>query len=115
MLLAGVGVYGVIEGRVTERTRELGLRSALGATPVKLVGLVLRQGLILTGAGIVVGIAAAAGATQAIASLLFGIEPFDPLTYVGVAAMLLAVSLVACYAPAFRAARVDPVVALRSE
>ena len=115
LLLAGVGVYGVIEGRVTERTRELGLRSALGATPVKLVGLVLRQGLILTGAGIVVGIAAAAGATQAIASLLFGIEPFDPLTYVGVAAILLAVSLVACYAPAFRAARVDPVVALRSE
>jgi putative ABC transport system permease protein len=115
LLLAGVGVYGVIEGRVTERTRELGLRSALGATPVKLVGLVLRQGLILTGTGVVVGIAAAAGATQAIASLLFGIEPFDPLTYIGVAAILLAASLVACYAPAFRAARVDPVVALRSE
>ena len=115
LLLAGVGVYGVIEARVTERTREIGLRSALGATPVKLVGLVLRQSLILTGAGIVVGIAAAAGATQAIASLLFGIEAFDPLTYAGVAALLLAVALVACYAPAFRAARIDPVVALRSE
>ena len=70
---------------------------------------------MLTAAGIVVGVGGCAGATRAIASLLFGIEPFDPLTYAGVAAYLLAVALVACYAPAFRAARVDPVVALRGE
>ena len=114
LLLAGVGVYGVIEGSVTERTREIGVRSALGATPAKLAALVVGQGLALTAVGIVLGVLAAAGATQAIASLLFGIEPFDPVTYVGVVALLLAVAFVACYAPAARAARVDPAITLRA-
>jgi putative ABC transport system permease protein len=115
LLLAGVGVYGVIEGSVTERTREIGVRSALGATPARLAALVVGQGLGLTAIGIVLGVLAAAGATQAIASLLFGIEPFDPATYLGVVALLLGVAFVACYAPAARAARVDPAITLRAD
>jgi ABC-type antimicrobial peptide transport system permease subunit len=115
LLLAGVGVYGVIEGRVTERTRELGLRSALGAKPAALAALVVGQGLVLTGVGVVVGLLTAVGATQGMAALLFGIEPFDPITYIGVAALLLAVAFVACYAPAARAARIDPAITLRAD
>jgi putative ABC transport system permease protein len=115
LLLAGVGVYGVIEGSVTERTREIGVRSALGATPTRLAALVVGQGLGLTAIGIVLGVLAAAGATQAIASLLFGIAPFDPVTYAGVMALLLGVAFAACYAPAARAARVDPAITLRAD
>ena len=115
LLLAGVGVYGVIEGSVTERTREFGVRSALGATPTRLAALVVGQGLGLTAIGIVLGVLAAAGATRAIASLLFGIEPFDLVTYAGVVVLLLAIAFVACYAPAFRAARIDPSVTLRAD
>lgn len=115
LLLAGVGVYGVIEGSVTERTRELGVRSALGATPARLAALVVGQGLGLTAVGIVLGALGAAGATQLIASLLFGIEPFDPMTYGGVVALLLGVAFVACYAPAARASRADPAITLRAE
>jgi predicted permease len=115
LLLAGVGVYGVIEQRVTERTREIGLRSALGATPARLVAFVLGQGLVLVATGLVIGLGAAAGATQGIASLLFGVESFDLITYVGVAALLLAVAFVASYAPAFRAARIDPAITLRAD
>jgi putative ABC transport system permease protein len=115
LLLAGVGVYGVIEGNVTERTREIGVRSALGATPTRLAALVVGQGLGLTAIGIVLGVLAATGATQAIASLLFGVEPFDVVTYAGVVALLLGVAFVACYAPAFRAARIDPAVTLRAD
>jgi putative ABC transport system permease protein len=115
LLLAGAGVYGVIEGRVTERMREIGLRSALGATPANLAALVVRQGLALTAIGIALGVLAAVGATQGIASLLFGIESYDPATYVGVVAVLLAVAFVACYAPAIRAARIDPAITLRAD
>jgi putative ABC transport system permease protein len=115
LLLAGVGVYGVIEGSVTERTREIGVRSALGATPARLAALVVGQGLGLTAVGIVLGVLAAAGATQAIASLLFGIAPFDLVTYAGVVALLLAVAFVASYAPAARAARIDPAITLRAD
>ncbi len=115
LLLAGVGVYGVIEGSVTERTREIGVRSALGATPARLAAFVVGQGLGLTAIGIVLGILAAAGATQAIASLLFGIAQFDVVTYVGVVALLIVVAFVACYAPATRAARIDPAITLRAD
>jgi putative ABC transport system permease protein len=115
LLLAGIGVYGVIEERVTERTREIGLRAALGATPKRLAALVVGQGLILTAIGLGVGIGVAAGATRAIASLLFGIEPFDLVTYAGVVALLLVVAFIACYAPAFRASRIDPAVSLRAD
>jgi putative ABC transport system permease protein len=115
LLLAGVGVYGVIEGSVTERTREIGVRSALGATPARLAALVVGQGLVLTAIGIALGALAAAGATQTIASLLFGVEPFDPATYAGVVALWVAVAFIACYAPASRAARVDPAITLRAD
>ncbi len=115
LLLAGVGVYGVIEGSVTERTREIGVRSALGATPARLAALVVMQGLGMTAMGIVLGVLAAVGATQAIVSLLFGIEPLDTVTYAGVVALLLCVAFVACYAPAARAARVDPAITLRAD
>ena len=115
LLLAGVGVYGVIEGSVTERTREIGVRSALGATPARLAAFVVGQGLGLTAVGIAVGVLAAVGATQAIASLLFGIAPFDLVTYAGVVALLVAVAFVACYAPAIRAARIDPAITLRAD
>jgi ABC-type antimicrobial peptide transport system permease subunit len=104
-----------MEGRVTERTREIGLRSALGATPRRIAAFVLGQGLILAAIGLVIGLAATVGATQGIASLLFGVEPFDPITYVGVAALLLAVAFIASYAPAFRAARIDPAITLRAD
>jgi putative ABC transport system permease protein len=114
-LLAGVGVYGVVEGRVVERTREIGVRAALGASPIEVKSLVLRQGMRMTGAGIALGIVVAAGATQAIASLLFGVAPFDPATYVAVAALLAAAAFAACYAPAHRAARIDPAVTLKAE
>jgi predicted permease len=115
LLLAGVGVYGVIEERVTERTREIGLRAALGATPKRIAALVVGQGLTLTVIGVAVGIGVAASSTRAIASLLFGIEPFDLVAYGGVVAVLLVITLVACYAPAFRAARIDPAITLRAE
>jgi putative ABC transport system permease protein len=115
LLLAGVGVYGVIEGSVTERTREIGVRSALGATPARLAAFVVGQGLGLTAIGIALGILTAAGSTQLLTSLLFGIEPFDLVTHAGVVALLVAVAFIACYAPAFRAARVDPAITLRAD
>jgi putative ABC transport system permease protein len=115
LLLAGVGVYGLIEGSVTERTREIGVRSALGATPKRIAAFVVGQGLMLTIIGVAIGVGVAASSTRAIASLLFGIEPFDLVTYAGVVALLLAVAFIACYAPAFRAARIDPAITLRAD
>jgi putative ABC transport system permease protein len=91
------------------------LRAALGATPKRLAALVVGQGLMLTIIGLAVGIGVAAGATRVIASLLFGIEQHDLVTYAGVVALLLAVAFVACYAPASRAARIDPAVTLRAD
>ena len=115
LVLATLGLYGVIAGSVAERTREIGVRVALGATPLGILGLVVRQGLLLTAFGIVVGIAGAVVATRGLATLLFGVTTLDPVTYAGVIALLVAVSLVACWAPARRATRVDPTVALRTE
>jgi putative ABC transport system permease protein len=115
LLLAGVGVYGVIEGSVTERTREIGVRSALGATPTRIAAFVLGQGAMLTITGVAIGTGIAASSTRAIASLLFGIEPFDLVTYAGVIALLLGVAFIACYAPALRAARIDPAITLRAD
>ncbi len=115
LILAATGIYGVLSGSVTERTREIGVRSALGASRGDILALVLRQGMRLTAIGIVLGLLGAAAASQAIAALLFGISPLDPLTYFGVIVLLGAVSMIACAVPAWRAAKVDPMVALRYE
>ena len=115
LMLAATGLYGVLSGTVTERTRELGVRSALGASRHSIVTLVLRQGMTLTSLGAVLGLFGAAAATQALAAMLFGISRFDPLTYVGVVLLLAVVSIIACALPAWRAARIDPMVALRYE
>jgi ABC-type antimicrobial peptide transport system permease subunit len=95
--------------------REIGVRSALGASHGEILALVLRQGMTLTLLGIAIGLAASAAATQALLSMLFGISPLDPITYVGVIALLTLVSASACWTPAWRAARVDPSITLRAE
>jgi putative ABC transport system permease protein len=115
LVLAATGIYGVLSGSVTERMREIGVRSALGASRGSIVGLVLRQGATLTGFGVVIGLAGALVASQAIATLLFGISRLDPITYLGVIALLMSVSVIACWVPAWRAARVDPAITLRAE
>ena len=115
LLLAAVGLYGVISGRVAERTREIGIRAALGATRREIVRGVLANGLSLTMAGVAIGAAVALAASRLLESLLFGISRSDPLTYVGVATLLAGVAALACWAPARRAAGVDPVITLRSE
>jgi putative ABC transport system permease protein len=115
LVLATTGIYGVLSASVTERTREIGVRSALGAQRGSIVALVLRQGMTLTGFGVVVGLAGAVISSRAIAAMLFDVSCFDPVTYLGVVALLAAVSAVACSVPAWRAAKVDPMVALRCE
>jgi putative ABC transport system permease protein len=115
LALAATGIYGVLSGSVTERTREIGVRAALGATRGSLVAMVLRQGMMLIGIGVVVGLVAAVAASQAIAALLFGVSRLDPLTYGGVVLLLAVVSVIACGVPALRAAKIDPMVALRYE
>ena len=115
LTLAAIGIYGVLSGRVTERTREIGVRSALGASRADILALVARQGLTLTTIGSAIGLAGSFAASRALTSLLFDISPLDPMTYAGVIALLAAVSACACGAPAWKAARVDPSVALRSE
>ena len=113
--LAAVGLYGVISYSVTQRTRELGIRLALGSTPAALVGSILRSGAALTLAGIAIGTAGGYVATQSIAKLLPNARGGDPLTLAAVAALMLSVGCAASYLPARRAARVDPLAALRVE
>jgi ABC-type antimicrobial peptide transport system permease subunit len=115
LLLTATGIYGVLSGSVSERTREIGVRSALGASRANIVSLVVRQGMALTGTGILIGLAGAAASTEAIVTLLFGVSRLDPVTYLGVIVLLVAVSGIACWAPAWRAAKVDPALALRSQ
>jgi putative ABC transport system permease protein len=115
LALAVIGIYGVLAGSVAERMRELGVRAVLGATPESLRALVLRQGMVLAAIGAVIGLGASVLATRAITTLLFGVSRLDPLTYLGVTTLLLGVSAVACWAPAWRASRVDPAVTLRGE
>jgi putative ABC transport system permease protein len=114
-VLAASGVYGVLSGSVTERTREIGVRAALGASRRNILALVLRQGMRLTGLGVAIGLTGAVAASRALTTLLFGVSRLDPITYFGVIALLLAVSLVACGLPAWRAARVDPSITLRAD
>ena len=115
LLLATTGVYGVLAGSVTERTREIGVRVALGASRADILGVVVREGLMVTGIGIALGLAGAAAASQALVTLLFGVSRLDPVTYGGVVAILIGASAVACSVPAWRAVHVDPATTLRAE
>ncbi len=115
LLLAAIGVYGVISYSVAQQTRELGVRIALGAQPRDVMQLVLRRGFALAAVGLVIGIAASLAATRLMASLLYNVSATDPVTFASVGALLIAVALAACWIPARRAMRVDPMVALRHE
>jgi putative ABC transport system permease protein len=115
LLLAAIGLYGVLAGSVTERRREIGVRVALGATPAMILRLVVRQGLGLTLVGVAGGILGAIAASRALISLLFATSRLDPTTYLEASALLVAISIIACWLPAWRAAHVDPAITLRAE
>ncbi len=115
MLLGAIGLYGVISYSVAQRTRELGIRAALGAARNDLARLVIAQGMWLLGIGLAVGLVAALGLTQFLKSMLYGVTSFDPGVLFSVTALLAAVALAACWLPARRAARIDPVIALREQ
>ena len=115
LVLSAIGLYGVIAYGVAQRTRELGMRIALGALQRDVLGMVVRQGMRLSVIGIVIGFAGAAAATRAMQSMLFEVSPLDPVTFAGVGLLIMGVSLLASWLPARRAAKVDPITALRAE
>ncbi|HEX4312145.1 MAG TPA: ABC transporter permease [Acidobacteriaceae bacterium] len=115
LALAAVGMYGVLAGSVVERTREIGVRAALGASRSSILALILRDGMRLTAFGILLGLCASAGATRFLITQLYGVSPLDWVTWLGVVALLGAVAAIACWAPAWRAACVDPSITLRAE
>ena len=115
LVLGSVGLYAVVAFTVSRRTHELGLRMALGARPADVLRLVLGQGFKLTVLGVGMGIAGALGLTRFLSSLLYGVRPTDPLTFIALPVLLMSVALLASYIPARRATKVDPMVALRYE
>jgi ABC-type antimicrobial peptide transport system permease subunit len=115
LLLASVGLYGVQSYAVTQRSREIGLRMALGATGRSVLGMVVGRGLALTGVGLAPGLALAAVGTRSMKTMLYGVDALDPSTFAGVAALLCGIAALACWMPARRASRVDPIVVLREE
>ena len=115
LLLAAVGIYGVMSYAVTRRTNELGVRSALGASHWQIMALVMRRGMGLAGSGLIIGLAASVMLTRLMGSLLYGVGAGDPLTLMVVTVVLGVVAILACLVPAGRATAVDPVIALRSE
>jgi ABC-type antimicrobial peptide transport system permease subunit len=115
LLLAAIGIYGVLSFLVAQRTQEIGVRMALGARAADILGMFLRHGLLLTATGLAGGLAVALIAGFAMRALLFGVNPADPLAYGAAAGLCLAVALAACYLPARRASRTDPMTAVRCE
>jgi ABC-type antimicrobial peptide transport system permease subunit len=115
LLLACIGVYGITSHSVTQRTREIGVRVALGAPRGRVLGMIVRQAMTLSGAGAILGLVAAAFATQMLTSYLYGLEPLDPLSFAGGLVLLAVMAFAASLIPAWRAATVDPSRALRAE
>ena len=115
VILAAIGIYGVISYVVAQRTNEIGIRLALGASVPNVIGAIMRQGLSLAVAGVIAGVVAALMLTRFVESLIFGVKPADPLTFGLAAFLLVAVAAIACLAPALRITRLDPTQALRAE
>jgi ABC-type antimicrobial peptide transport system permease subunit len=115
LLLSAIGIYGLMHYFVAERTNEIGMRIAMGAVYGDVLRLILRQGLMLAGVGMIVGLTGAFGVTRLISSLLYGVTPTDAVTFVIAPLVLLLVALIACWIPAHRAARIDPMAVLRQE
>jgi ABC-type antimicrobial peptide transport system permease subunit len=115
MFLGVIGIYGTMSDLVSQRTHEIGIRTALGASPLQVMGTVIGQGLKLALIGVTVGVLWAVGATRSLATMLYQVTPNDPLTFIAVPIVFAVVAAAACYVPARRAMRVDPIVALRFE
>ena len=115
LVLALLGIYGVVSYSVTRRTQEIGVRAALGASRSHLLAMVFREGLVLIGGGALIGAVGAFGAVRVIAGELYGVKPTDPWTYGGAFVLIMIAGMVACLVPAGRAVRVDPLIALRQD
>jgi putative ABC transport system permease protein len=115
LLLAGIGIYGVMAYSVAQRTPEIGIRMALGAARGEIIRMVLKQGMMLAGIGLLIGIVVSVALTRLVSGLLFDVSTTDPVVFLSVSALLAGVALAACYVPAYRATRIDPLVALRIE